>query len=94
MATKSPKSWVSLLRSTFMINISIDLLIIASSVWMIHCHTVHHMIMGMQTVWIMGNASQITRETSPNLVEGYLSFGGDAYGNASYSPLVNHQYEN
>ena len=45
------------------------------------------MVQGMQTVWIMGNASEITRGTSPELVEGYLNYGGDAYGNASYEPL-------
>ncbi len=51
------------------------------------------MIMGMQSVWVMGNASEITRGVSPDLVAGYLTFGGSAYGNASYDPLVNHYYD-
>ena len=59
---------------------------------MVHCHILQHMVMGMQTVWVMGNASEITRGTSPDLVSGYLSYGGDAYGNASHDPLVYHHY--
>jgi len=59
---------------------------------MIHCHILHHMILGMQTVWIMGNASQITRGKSPDSMEGYLNYGGDAYGNASYDPFTNHHF--
>jgi L-ascorbate oxidase len=51
------------------------------------------MIMGMQSVWIMGNASQITRGTTPYLMTGYLTYGGNAYGNAHYDPLVNHYYD-
>ena len=50
------------------------------------------MMLGMQTVWVMGNASQITRNAEP-YVQGYLSFGGDAYGNASYDPLVYHHFD-
>jgi L-ascorbate oxidase len=49
--------------------------------------------MGMQTVWVMGNASEITRGVSPGSVEGYLNYGGDAYGNASYDPHVQHHFE-
>lgn len=51
------------------------------------------MVLGMQTVWVMGNASEITHGTSPGLVAGYLTFGGDAYGNATYDPFVPHYYE-
>lgn len=51
------------------------------------------MIMGMQTVWVMGNASQITRGIPPDLVGGYLTYGGEAYGNASHDPVVKHQYK-
>ncbi|QIW98575.1 hypothetical protein AMS68_004093 [Peltaster fructicola] len=60
-------------------------------VWMIHCHILQHMIMGMQTVWVMGNATEITAHLQP-YVSGYLTYGGDAYGNASYDPLVNHYF--
>ena len=57
---------------------------------MIHCHTLQHMILGIQTVWVMGNASEITRGNTPDLVSGYSTFGGSAYENATYDPLVNH----
>lgn len=60
------------------------------SVWMVHCHILQHMILGMQAVFMMGNSSEITRGTSPDLVSGYLTYGGDAYGNMTYDPLVNH----
>ncbi|KAJ9641641.1 Multicopper oxidase aurL2 [Knufia peltigerae] len=58
--------------------------------WMMHCHVLQHMIMGMQTVWVFGNASSILSKfpTQP-YVNGYLNFGGDAYGNDTYDPLVN-----
>ncbi|KAL1853720.1 hypothetical protein Plec18170_005111 [Paecilomyces lecythidis] len=63
-------------------------------VWILHCHTLQHMIEGgMQTVWVMGNASQITRDMSLELTEGYLTFGGDAYGNSTYDPFVTHYYD-
>ncbi|KAI9367031.1 L-ascorbate oxidase [Aspergillus egyptiacus] len=62
-------------------------------VWMIHCHILQHMIMGMQSVWVVGNAAEITRGTPPHLVQGYLTYGGDAYGNASYDPLVTHFFD-
>lgn len=60
---------------------------------MIHCHTLQHMVMGMQTVWVMGNSSQITRGLSPDLVKGYLTYGRDAYENSTYDPLVTHFYD-
>ena len=49
--------------------------------------------MGMQASWVMGNASQITRDVSPDLVEGYMTYGGNAYGNSTYDPLVTHFYD-
>lgn len=63
-----------------------------AGVWMMHCHLQYHMLMGMQTVWVMGNASEITAIAEP-YVAGYLSYGGSAYGNASYDPLVYHHFE-
>jgi L-ascorbate oxidase len=63
------------------------------SVWMIHCHILQHMIMGMQAVWVIGNATEITRGTAPDLVEGYLTYGGNAYGNSTVDPFVTHFYE-
>lgn len=62
-------------------------------VWMVHCHILQHMVMGMQTAWVMGNASEITHGTLPDLVAGYLTYGGDAYGNATYDPFVTHYYD-
>lgn len=56
-------------------------------VWMIHCHTLAHMLMGMQTVWVFGNAGEIMTLPEVN-VEGYLAYGGNAYGNESHSPNV------
>ncbi|KAJ5330543.1 multi-copper oxidase [Penicillium atrosanguineum] len=64
-----------------------------AGVWMLHCHILQHMIMGMQVVWVMGNVSEVTRGVRPDLVSGYLSYGGDAYGNSSYDPLVSHYYD-
>jgi len=61
-------------------------------VWMVHCHILQHMIMGMQTVWIMGNASEIKGSTSLSSVQGYLDYGGDAYGNTSHEPHVRHHF--
>ena len=60
-------------------------------VWMIHCHILQHMVMGMQTVWVFGEPSDLT-PLSPEQVAGYLSFGGSAYGNASYAPRVIHYW--
>ena len=58
-------------------------------VWMIHCHTLQHMIMGMQTVWVMGDAKDIL--TVPKLeVEGFLTYGGNVYGNATHHPTRIH----
>ena len=90
-------------------------------VWMIHCHTLQHMTMGMQTVWVMGDAAQITGgdigdedgyasygesvEYEPGInassrslrsngdMDGYLEFGGSAYGSAERAPAVNHYFQ-
>ncbi|GAD95403.1 multi-copper oxidase, putative [Paecilomyces variotii No. 5] len=63
-------------------------------VWLLHCHILQHMIEGgMQTVWVVGNASEITRDRRLDLTEGYLTFGGNAYGNSTYDPFVTHFYD-
>ena len=41
-------------------------------VWMIHCHILQHMIMGMQTVWVMGNETDVLGKVPRPDVEGYL----------------------
>lgn len=51
------------------------------------------MIMGMRTVWVIGNGTQIRVDAPEPYVQGYLYYGGSAYGNASYDPLVNHYFE-
>ena len=48
-------------------------------VWMLHCHTLGHMEMGMQSVWVMGNISDVA-PLPQDLVSEYLTYGGDAYG--------------
>lgn len=47
-------------------------------VWMIHCHTLQHMLMGMQTIWVMGNASEITRYGLPLEDDAYETFDGES----------------
>ncbi|KAK7722730.1 hypothetical protein SLS57_004935 [Botryosphaeria dothidea] len=61
-------------------------------VWMLHCHTLQHMIMGMQTVWVFGNSTDILTLPLP-LVEGYLLFGGDVYGDDEHAPQVVHFFD-
>ena len=61
-----------------------------AGVWLMHCHTLQHMIMGMQTVWVMGDAAEVMQDKVG--VEGYLSYGGDAYGSEEVPPKVQHFY--
>ncbi|KAK9415471.1 putative Multicopper oxidase [Seiridium unicorne] len=61
-------------------------------VWMVHCHTLQHMIQGMQTVFIHGDADDIMRVGYPD-VEGYLTYGGDVYGNSTHAPQCLHFHE-
>ncbi|KAI1319964.1 L-ascorbate oxidase [Xylariaceae sp. FL0255] len=56
--------------------------------WMMHCHILPHMIMGMQTAWVFGDATSILRQIPEPYINGYLTYGGSAYGNDSYDPLV------
>ncbi|KAI1816983.1 L-ascorbate oxidase [Poronia punctata] len=56
--------------------------------WMMHCHILHHVVMGMQTAWVFGDAASILRKIPEPYIEGYLNYGGSAYGNDSYDPLV------
>ncbi|TLD05506.1 uncharacterized protein PgNI_09088 [Pyricularia grisea] len=61
--------------------------------WVMHCHVLQHMMMGMQTVWVLGTAAEILKKfPSTPYVNGYLTFGGNAYGNATYDPLVMHHF--
>ncbi|PVI00651.1 multicopper oxidase [Periconia macrospinosa] len=63
-------------------------------VWMMHCHIIAHLIMGMSTAWVFGDADQIMSRAPLPYVAGYLDYGGSAYGNATYDPLVNHYFSN
>lgn len=47
------------------------------------------MIMGMQTVWVFGDTADILKLPRPE-VEGYLVYGGGAYGNVTHDPEVVH----
>lgn len=57
-------------------------------VWMIHCHILQHMIMGMQSVWVFGNSSEVLDRVPRPDVEGYLTYGGDVLGDENTWPSV------
>jgi len=63
-------------------------------VWMIHCHILQHMLMGMQTIWVFGNETEVLGKVGFPEVEGYLVYGGNAYGNESHSPQMVHFKDN
>ncbi|KAK9374435.1 Cupredoxin [Lipomyces chichibuensis] len=63
-----------------------------AGVWMIHCHILQHMIMGMQTVWVFGDREDI-RSLPYESVQGYLTYGGDAYGSNTRWPRVMHYWD-
>ncbi|KAF6824932.1 l-ascorbate oxidase [Colletotrichum musicola] len=63
-----------------------------AGVWMIHCHILQHMVMGMQSVWVMGDYQDITGIPFAD-VAGYLEFGGNATGNATSAPTVIHFFD-
>ncbi|KAL9115517.1 MAG: hypothetical protein Q9227_000838 [Pyrenula ochraceoflavens] len=62
-------------------------------VWMLHCHILQHMIMGMQTAWVFGDAADILADVPRPEVQGYLTYGGDVYGNESHAPRVVHFHD-
>ncbi|KFX92497.1 hypothetical protein V490_05364 [Pseudogymnoascus sp. VKM F-3557] len=55
-------------------------------VWMVHCHLLPHMVWGMQAVLVMGNASDVLSLVPRPQLEGFLEYGGSAYGNATHYP--------
>ncbi|KAL7947719.1 multicopper oxidase [Trichoderma barbatum] len=61
-------------------------------VWMIHCHTLQHMVMGMQTVWVFGDARDILDVKYPE-VTGYLEYGGSVNGNATHHAMAVHFFD-
>lgn len=51
------------------------------------------MAMGMQTSWVFGDAKSIlARFPAQPYVNGYLTYGGDAYGNDTYDPFADGIY--
>ncbi|KAJ5345731.1 hypothetical protein N7452_003735 [Penicillium brevicompactum] len=62
-----------------------------AGVWMMHCHILQHMVMGMQTVFVFGDEAAIEEQSGP-VEGGYLTYGGSAYGNSTFSPMVQHFY--
>ncbi|KFY89645.1 hypothetical protein V500_05564 [Pseudogymnoascus sp. VKM F-4518 (FW-2643)] len=58
-------------------------------VWMMHCHILQHMVMGMQTVFTFGNQTDMMNKSGP-IGESYLTYGGSAYGNDTNFPMVQH----
>ncbi|KAJ4377382.1 hypothetical protein N0V83_000207 [Neocucurbitaria cava] len=63
-----------------------------AGVWMVHCHVLQHMLMGMQSVWVMGDYADIARIPYSG-AEGYLQYGGSAYGGDNISSLVYHNWD-
>ncbi|KAK9312688.1 Cupredoxin [Lipomyces starkeyi] len=63
-----------------------------AGVWMVHCHILQHMIMGMQTVWVFGDREDI-RSLPYEWVQGYLTYGGDAYGSQTRWPKCMHYWD-
>ncbi|KAJ4258939.1 Multicopper oxidase aurL2 [Fusarium torreyae] len=61
--------------------------------WMMHCHVLQHQVMGMATVWVFGDAAAIrSKFPAAPYSQGYLEYGGSAYGSEKYPPSVNHYY--
>lgn len=62
--------------------------------WMLHCHTLAHMIMGMQSVWVFGDEEDLMglMGNDRKQVEGYLQYGGRAYGNETSDACYRHHF--
>ncbi|KAM0231823.1 hypothetical protein ACHAP5_010923 [Fusarium lateritium] len=61
--------------------------------WMMHCHVTQHHVMGMATVWVFGDAEDIRGKfPAAPYSQGYLNYGGSAYGSEDTEPVVNHYY--
>ena len=50
-----------------------------------HVLALQHMIMGMQTVWVFGDAADIRALPAPNLA-GYLTYGDDITATVNHTP--------
>ncbi|KAL2198113.1 laccase-like protein [Corynascus similis CBS 632.67] len=61
-------------------------------VWMIHCHVLAHMIMGMEVLWVVGDAEDIV-SIPLSVSQNYFTYGGSVYGNDTYAPEVYHYFD-
>lgn len=50
-------------------------------------------LLELPSSWVCRNASEIIHGTPPDLAASYLTYGGDAYGNATHDPFVTHYFE-
>ncbi|CBX95067.1 hypothetical protein IAQ61_009826 [Plenodomus lingam] len=60
--------------------------------WMLHCHVLQHMIMGMNAVMVMGDYEDIAKIPYSGAA-GYLEFNGTAYGGQDISPIAWHNWD-
>lgn len=61
--------------------------------WMLHCHVLQHMLMGMNAVMIMGDYQDIVKIPYVG-AQGYLDYGGSAFGgDGNTSPVVYHHWK-
>ncbi|KAK2041127.1 L-ascorbate oxidase [Colletotrichum somersetense] len=63
-----------------------------AGVWMIHCHILPHMVMGMQTVWVMGEYQDIATIPAADAA-GFLQYGGNVAGTSTRPPSVPHFFD-
>ncbi|KAH6842656.1 Cupredoxin [Chaetomium sp. MPI-CAGE-AT-0009] len=61
-------------------------------VWMIHCHVLGHMLMGMESLWVVGDAEDIVTIPLP-ASKGYFYYGGNVYGSEVRAPSVYHYFD-
>lgn len=47
----------------------------------------------MQTIWVMGNETEVLGKVPTAEVEGYFTYGGDVHGNESHWPSVVHYFD-
>ncbi|ENI10351.1 hypothetical protein COCC4DRAFT_67378 [Bipolaris maydis ATCC 48331] len=64
----------------------------APGVWMMHCHILPHMAMGMQSAWVFGDYKDIAMIPYKG-AEGYLNYGGNAYGDSNSPPVAYHYFD-
>lgn len=51
------------------------------------------MLMGMQSVWVMGDREEVLGKVGWPDVQGYLDFGGSVMGNETWWPNVNEYFK-